>query len=267
MSLTIDVGNSRIKWAEWQAGKIVSRGADVYDKANLSATLDVLFTNVKRPSVVYSVCVASTETRHALTLWVRQHWQLEVDYLAVDKMFNSITHGCVINGYADPSQHGADRWATIVAAQNLYPKTPLCVIGAGTAITIDFLTHDGRHLGGYILPSYVSMRSALLSDTANVSVMSDDLNGNSLDVASLLTDNDSVPDNTNDAVALGLHRLLQAGVVDLYLQAKHILGESVQVIISGGFAKVILSYPDSPKMHHVPDLVMHGLYLIKTTKP
>ncbi len=237
MSLTIDVGNSRIKWAEWQAGKIVARGAEVYDKENLSATLDVLFTNVKKPSVVYSVCVASTETRHALTLWVRQHWQLEVDYLATDKIFNVVTHGYVIHGYADPSQHGADRWAAIVAAQNLYPKTPLCVIGAGTAITIDFLTHDGQHLGGYILPSYVSMRSALMSDTANVSVMSDDLGGNGLDVASLLADDDSVPDNTNDAVTLGLHRLLQAGILDFYLQAKHVLGESVASNYLGWFCK------------------------------
>ena len=256
MLLTIDIGNSRVKWAEWQAGNIVARGADVYDKENLSITLDVLFAGLKKPSVIYSVCVAEKKVRHALTHWVKKHWQLQIDYLATDKKFNNVIHG-----YENPAEHGADRWAAIIAANYLYPETALCVIGAGTAITFDFIKHDGRHLGGYILPSYVSMHTALTGDAANVSAPLDSsvANGGVLD--------SDVPDNTSDAVNYGLHRLLQLGVQGFCKHAKNVLGSSVQIIVTGGFAETILNYPDMPDIHYAPDLVMQGLYLIKTEKP
>lgn len=259
MTLTIDVGNSRVKWAQWQTGKIIASGADSYDKKNLLISLDGLFGDLRKPSVVYSVCVAGEKVCQVLTQWVKQHWKLDVDYLVTNKKFNNILHG-----YVDPLEHGADRWAAVVAAGSLCPNVSLCVIGAGTAITVDFLKHDGRHLGGFIFPSYVSMYSALAGDTANVSTKLEGLvsSGVEFDAA-----NDSVPDNTSDAVEYGLHRLLQAGVQSFCKQARHVLGASVQIIITGGFAETILSYPDMPEMHYEPDLVMQGLYIIKTTKP
>ncbi len=256
MSLTIDVGNSRVKWAEWQAGEIIASGAGVYDKKDLPASLDALFVGLKKPSVIYSVCVATAEIRYGLTRWVKRHWQLDIDFLATEKKFNTVTHG-----YTDPAEHGADRWAAIVAANSLYPKVPLCVIGAGTAITVDFLKQDGQHLGGYILPSYVSMHAALTGDTANVGSVPGGL------IAGDTVLNKGVPDNTNDAVSQGLHRLLQAGIHNFCKQAVRVLGDSVQVIVTGGFAETLLSYSDLPEMHHEPELVMQGLYLIKTTKP
>ena len=36
----------------------------------------------------------------------------------------------------------------------------------------------------------------------------------------------------------------------------------MKIILTGGFAKTILNYPDMPAMHHKPDLVMEGLYNI-----
>ena len=112
------------------------------------------------------------------------------------------------HGYLDPAEHGADRWAAIVAANYLYPDVPLCVIGAGTAITVDFLKQDGQHLGGYILPSYISMHAALTSDAANISSVLSGL------VAGDVALDKGVPDNTDDAVIQGVHRLLQAGIHD-----------------------------------------------------
>ena len=71
-----------------------------------------------------------------------------------------------------------------------------------------------------------------------------------------------VPDNTNDAVNQGLHKLLQAGVREICQIAKQKMESPMQIIISGGFAKTILSYPDMPGMIYQPDLVMQGLYEI-----
>jgi pantothenate kinase type III len=46
------------------------------------------------------------------------------------------------------------------------------------------------------------------------------------------------------------------------------MDEPVQIILTGGSAKYILGYPDMPSMHHMPDLVMQGLYdIMKQRRP
>lgn len=244
MILTIDIGNSRIKWALWQAEVIVARGVSDYDVKNSAAGFDELFSSVEKPARVFAVCVAGERVRQSLSEWVKQRWQLDVEYLKTQKQYKNI-----INAYPDPEQYGADRWAAVVAAHQSFPASPVCVISAGTAITIDLIDKKGRHLGGYILPSYASMHAALLADTANVS-----------STFNIRPDEQNVPDNTDDAVNQGLHKLLQAGIREFCRSSQDRLGESVQVILTGGFAKVIMAYPDMPVMHHKPDLIMQGLY-------
>lgn len=254
MILTVDIGNSRIKCALWQAEKIIARDVAAYELNKTSDAFDQLFSVLEKPSRVFAVCVASDEICQALSAWIQQNWQLQVEYLKTEKQYKNIT-----NAYDDPEQHGADRWAAIIAGHQKFPDSVVCVINAGTAITFDFINKDGQHLGGYILPSYVTMHTALTGDTANVA-------------STLVTYNNKknsniIPDNTNDAVNEGLHKLLQAGIREICQSAQNIVNESsmkgpVQIIITGGFAETVLSYPDMPEMFHEPDLVMQGLYNI-----
>ena len=245
MILTVDIGNSRIKWASWQAEKIVARGIAAYTADNKRAdVLDKLFSDVERPTRIFAVCVAGNKRSQGLDEWCKQHWQLDVEFLKTEKQFNNI-----INAYEDPGQHGADRWAAVVASHQSYPGFSVCVINAGTAITFDFINKNGRHLGGYILPSYVTMHKALLMDTANVK-----------STLNMEFYERGVPNNTNDAVNLGLHKLLQAGIREICQFAKQRMDSPVQIIISGGFAETILGYPDMPTMIYQPDLVMQGLF-------
>lgn len=256
MILTIDIGNSRIKWAAWQAGQIIARGADVYAGKNLtdiSASVferlfaDKVFSDLGKPSQVYAVCVAAKDIGQALNKWFEKNWQLPVKYLKTHRHYKNIRHA-----YTDPSQHGVDRWAALIAGHEKFPASAICVVSAGTAITFDFVDKHGRHLGGYILPSYLTMHNALTTDTANV------ISGPELfNSAQQLNNKDRLPDNTNDAVNLGLHRLLQAGIRDI---CSTISDEPVQILITGGGAETVLSYPDMPVMQHEPDLVMQGLY-------
>ncbi len=251
MILTIDIGNSRVKWATWKADKITARGVSSYDVEKIAKDFDKLFSVVmlspeQPPSRVLVVSVAGKKVSQALSEWVKQHWRLSAEFLVTEKQF-----GNVINAYDDPSQHGVDRWAAVVAGHQSYEDCSVCVIGAGTAVTIDLVNKNGQHLGGYILPSYDIMRSALLSDTANVA-----------STYSLQFHKHSVPDNTSDAVNQGLHKLLQAGIREFCRFAEDKMGAPVQIILTGGFAKTILDYPDMPAMHHKPDLVMQGLYRI-----
>jgi type III pantothenate kinase len=157
----------------------------------------------------------------------------------------------IINAYADPARHGVDRWAGLVAAHELFSEVPLCVIGAGTALTFDLLKADGEHLGGYIVPSYASMHQILLGATADI-----------ISQPTAHFGNEKIPDNTDDAVNSGLHILLQAGVREMCVSAKNALGEDMKLVITGGAAPTILAYPQMPEMSHQPDLVMQGLYRV-----
>lgn len=276
MIITVDIGNSRIKSAQWSDGVIVARSVAVYDKSGASdvgnsLALDSLFESVHKPARVFAVCVAHDDLRAALEEWVQKNWQLEVGFLETADRY-----GDIVNAYTDPAKHGADRWAALVAAHQLAPDSPLCVISAGTAITFDLLEKGGRHLGGYILPSYNSMHSALLSDTADLKSI---VNGSGktkcnpavesgrhmqyhAPTKGVLAEEGAVPVNTRDAIDQGLRKMLQAGIRELCRSAQDQLGQSMKVVVTGGFAEPILAYRDMPEMIHEPDLVMQGLYRI-----
>ncbi len=250
MILTVDIGNSRIKWALWQADAIVDRAVTAYEIDESPDAFDKLFSSLGKlsqqgPSQVYAVCVAGDEMSQALAAWIRQRWQIDVAYLKTEKQYKNI-----VNAYADPGQHGVDRWAGVVAGHQAYPDSSVCVISAGTAITFDLINKSGQHLGGYILPSYATMRIALLADTANVESTFNNTQLNK----------HTIPDNTDDAVNQGLHKLLQAGIRELCQFAQEKMGVPMQIIITGGFARTILSYSDMPVMQYKPDLIMQGLY-------
>ncbi len=57
----------------------------------------------------------------------------------------------VINAYPEPDRLGDDRWLALIAARELAAGDCI-VIDAGSAMTLDLLRADGRHLGGAILP-------------------------------------------------------------------------------------------------------------------
>lgn len=250
MILTVDIGNSRIKWASWKAEEIVASGAASCALDKCADTFDALFAALEKPEHIFVVCVADGALQQALSEWCQQHWQCDIAILKTEKQFGDIT-----NAYQDPAQHGADRWAAVVAGYQKYPGFSLCVISAGTAVTFDFVDKDGQHLGGYILPSYVTMHKALLADTANVESAFD-----------VQFDADCVPDNTDDAVNQGLHKLLRAGIREICQFAEQKMDSPMKIIISGGFAETVLAYPDMPEMQHEPDLVMRGLYRIMTQR-
>ena len=255
MILTVDIGNSRVKWALWMVEKIIDRGAVNYGAYDGMKALDKLFSSAQKPEKIFAVCVASEQMRRLLIDWAQHKWQLEVDFLKTEKSYKH-----VINAYQEPGQHGADRWASVVAGHQAAPGCAVCVIGAGTALTFDLIDRDGQHLGGYILPSYASMFKALMSDTANINIYRNE-RVSLPDIAD--REPDTVPVNSRDAVDLGLHKMLQAAIREICQFAKEKMGDPTQVIITGGWAENIMRYPDMPQMLHKPDLVMQGLYSIK----
>ena len=76
---------------------------------------------------------------------------------AVTRVGPERERGGVINGYEEPGRLGVDRWLALLGAASLVDGDCL-IIDAGSAITVDLLRADGRHLGGAILPGINTSR-------------------------------------------------------------------------------------------------------------
>ena len=236
--LTVDIGNTHIKWAVWEGDGIVRSGCSAYSRQAPEVAFDC-WAGMQPQKRVIVACVAGDVVELALQQWLRNHWSIDAEFLRT-----RAEQAGVVNAYADPSQHGVDRWAALLAAHALY-RQPACIIDAGTAVTIDLVDADGKHLGGRILPGLAMMRDALLKGTAQIRHADGEV------VA--------FADNTADAVSSGTLHLLQAGLTEIFNSAGQCLGSNMIIIITGGMSELIRSLPGLPAMLHEPDLVLQGL--------
>lgn len=239
--LTIDVGNSSVKWGIWQDGQLILAEGSHYEKDSIRATFDKIYSGAPYQDTVWVSCVAGHEVEQALTDWIRKEWSIEPQYLRTTSEL-----GGVYNMYPHPEEHGADRWAALLGAKKLY-NIPVCIVDIGTAITIDLMDADGVHRGGRILPGLDMMRNSLLQNTAGIKLVVGDSPGFAI--------------NTADAVTSGVVHMLQAGLLEVCESARKRLGGKMGVILTGGMAEKMLPLLDQVKgIHHEPHLVLYGLY-------
>lgn len=160
MILELDCGNTRVKWRVRNAGAVVMRGAFLTaDGFNPVTSEELAREKITR---VLIGSVLSDDYARKLASW-------SIGYLGVNPEFAVSEPHCngVVNGYQQPERLGVDRWLAILAAK---AKTPsACVlVDCGSAITVDLVTSQGEHLGGYIAPGLRLMREALSMKTTAI---------------------------------------------------------------------------------------------------
>jgi type III pantothenate kinase len=158
--LELDCGNTRVKWRVRNESAVVTRGAFLTVDGFSSTTSDDL-SHAKITRVLIG-SVLNDEYARKLASW-------SIAYLGVNPEFAVSEPRCngVVNGYQQPEKLGVDRWLAILAAK---AKTPsACVlVDCGSAITVDLVTSQGEHLGGYIAPGLRLMRDALSAKTTAI---------------------------------------------------------------------------------------------------
>jgi len=144
--------------------------------------------------------------------------------------------------YATPHKLGADRFLTLLAA-HARGNGPWLVVGIGTALTVDLLDVDGRHLGGRIAASPTLMRQALNERAAQLPA-----SGGAY-VAFARDTEDALESGTlGTAIGLIEHSLRAA---------RERLGRAPGLLLHGGGAQALL--PWLPDAELVPSLVLEGL--------
>src|SRR5260221_5776513 len=158
MILAVDCGNSRLKWGlNDKAGWRKTGAVPVSELARLEKSWKKLAPADQ--VVVANVAGRSVRTRLE-TVFARRSM--------VPFWVKAKRRECgVTNGYGQPAQLGADRWAALIGAWSIL-RRPCLVVTAGTATTVDVLRGDGRFAGGVILPGLELMKSSLARNTAGL---------------------------------------------------------------------------------------------------
>ena len=165
MKVEIDAGNSRSKWGVCLDQIVESRG--IFSNKDIEMFLKVLdqipsieniyIASVSHPSILNKIDKYSSKRGCSL----------------IEAKTKKITAG-VTCGYSDPSILGIDRWLGIVAAYNRF-RLPCIIIDAGTTLTIDLVSGNGKHLGGYILPGKEMSRNIMNTGAQQIQINIDNL--------------------------------------------------------------------------------------------
>lgn len=156
MILLLDIGNSRVKWAEWDGSAIVPGGAVVHDGKPADAVSRI---EADEPEAVWVASVTGPVHELNMTKAITGRWHLQPKFVRAEA-----TRDGLVNGYAEPQRLGVDRWMGLLGA---WTKTGgACVVAdAGTALTVDAVDAGGRHLGGVIAAGLSTSEKAVLGAT------------------------------------------------------------------------------------------------------
>lgn len=237
--LLLDAGNSKLKWAWLENGRLgTADKAPYWDLSALAESWRQHGGGAVR-IVGAAVCGAAKKAAVAEALGREPEWQASMpEALGIR------------NHYRHPAEHGADRWFNVLGSR-LFSRRACVVVSCGTAVTIDALSADNHYLGGNIMPGFNLMKEAMALHTAHLNRP--------------VGRPYAFGTTTANALAGGMSDAVCGAVMLMHrrLQQKH-PGEPVDIIITGGgAAKVKQGLPadfalDNP-IQIVDNLVLYGL--------
>lgn len=161
-SLWLDIGNTRLKYWITENQQIIEHAAELH----LQSPADLLLGLIQhfKHQGLHRIGISSV-----LDTENNQRIQQILKWLEIPVVFAKVhaEYAGLQCGYEVPSQLGIDRWLQVLAVAE--EKENYCIIGCGTALTID-LTKGKQHLGGYILPNLYLQRDALIQNTKGIKI-------------------------------------------------------------------------------------------------
>lgn len=230
MNLTLDIGNTSIKWATFEGKTLKDSGR--WTMGDTAANSFQNEWNKLKEDCEQEIACASGDIS---TLGI------------TPTLLNHHTPLPIKLNYRTPETLGADRVASACGAWALNPGKDTLIIDAGTCITVDFLSSEGIYHGGAIMPGLKINLQALHTFTAKLPLVS----FNRETHVPLLgrTTEESILAGTLGATMLAL-----AGFVTAYRQRC----PSLQVVLTGGDADQLLAAGNNG-WDYQPHLTLIGL--------
>jgi type III pantothenate kinase len=234
MNLVIDIGNTRTKLAWFEHGRI-------FESMRFEKEIGDAVQLIKAKKVQHAI-ISSVGSLDEL--FITELKRAEIPYIMLDHH----TPLPVEISYGTPETLGRDRIAAASGARYVCPYCNVMVVDMGTAITIDFVTADGKYTGGNISPGLQTRFRALHEFTAKLPLISKD---------------SSFPEfghDTRTAIAAGV----QQGIIyeiNSYIEEFARNYPACEFILTGGDADFFVSKLKR-SIFAIPDLVLKGLNYI-----
>ena len=218
--LALDVGNTRLKWALYEApsvgARLLAHGAQFLE--NIETLSEGEWSQLAEPRSILGCVVAGDAVKRRVTE------QLELWDTQANWVVSSDAEAGLINGYDHPARLGSDRWVAMIGARQRVlasgPPRPCIVVMVGTAVTVEAIDAEGRFLGGIILPGHGIMLRALESGTAGLHVPTGEVC--------------DFPTNTSDALTSGGTFAIAGAVQRMADNLQRHCGEPPVVYMTGG---------------------------------
>jgi type III pantothenate kinase len=243
--MLLDIGNTAVKWAIQDQGKLTGRGQFVYRDGDFAGKAGVAWCKLPVQQAVAAANVAGDDIQAAVTGWAEENWHVTPEYIHVTAHAAGIT-----NAYSEPETLGVDRWAAMVAAYHQYGG-PVCIVDCGTAITVDVVDATGQHQGGLIAPGASVLKQSLLEGTAGIRMTPAD-DGQRLTL---------LASGTQAAVNNGIYYMCSAMIDRVIADIVARSGENTVLVMTGGDAGSLLSL-SAWQPEHDPELVLRGVAIL-----
>ena len=243
-ALLIDIGNTRVKWARDAAGRLARSRAARH--ATWSArNFEALIGAGTRLEHIWVASVAGEKINAALVRAAQRRGVPAPQFVATRRKACGVTVA-----YLEPWRLGVDRFLGMIGARAHFERLPLCVVGVGTAMTVDLLGADGRHRGGAIIPAPPLMISSLLDGTRGIRRRAQGgAKGSTLALFAR---------STRAALEQGARYAAAAAVDRAVEEARAVVGRAPLVVLTGGGAADLRPLIRSASLE-VADLVLWGL--------
>jgi type III pantothenate kinase len=248
--LLVDIGNTRIKWVRVEGEKRGRRYAAAHSFWSPADYARRLFLP-KPPERMLVASVAGLKVDAVLAAAARRAG-VAARFVTVPRRGAGVTVG-----YTEPWRLGVDRFVAAVGAIELFKGIPLCVVGVGTAMTVDLIASDGKHRGGVIIPAPALMVDTLLRSTHGIRRRA---RGGTPAGTALFGR------STRAGVVQGA-RYAAAALIDRAVEeGRKVVKRKPLAVLTGGEASAVRLLVQSPCVG-VPDLVLRGLSVLAGAEP
>ncbi len=242
--LAIDCGNSRLKWGIHDGVEWLSTGAVSISEASKPGYLRARWAEKN----IRQVIVSNVAGRSMAAVIASA-----VEPSPLRFIQSKVSQCGVSNGYLVAEQLGSDRWAALIGARVMAtakPAIPQLVIMAGTALTVDALTPEGKFIGGLILPGPTLMRASLNKGT----------DGLPADVG----DYETFPKSTLNAISTWAIEACPGAISRIPPHLQAYSGVRPDCILGGGAASSLVPHLQALSFSPVfnENLVLDGLHAI-----
>ena len=234
ITLCLDFGNTRLKWAIFSEGKISHTGVFGDELLN---ELDL--------------CLETYNPDRSILSSVVDHPAELTKILKSKTVFHNLDHLSrvpVTTPVGKPETIGADRLALVVAATHYFQDRNNLVIGLGSAITYNYINRYHQFIGGSISPGMEMRFKALQSFTAKLPLVKPHWN---FPLAGYDTKT-----NIQSGVIFGMAKEID-GVIEAYEERY----DNLHVLMTGGDAQYFRPFLKK-KITEEPDLIFKGLFVI-----